>query len=186
MPWLALSWKYNGEMTEYKELQQTGFGKDKIIVFSDSAKDTLSIGRIIGKQLAGGDVLALIGELGAGKTCLTKGIAQGLDVPACYPVTSPTFTLINEYQGRCILYHMDVFRITGNVNMDEIDYEEYLSGGGVVVIEWAEKIRNLLPKSAIFVYLNYVQHEKRRIEIMGQEDRIAQISNVIKKGGFYI
>lgn len=187
MPWHTLSWKCSGEMPEdNKELQKKRLDQDKIIIFSESEKATLAIGDIIGKQLVVGDVLALIGELGVGKTCLTKGIAHGLNVPVYYPITSPTFTLINEYQGRHILYHMDMFRLIGNVNIDGIDYEEYFSGGGVVVIEWAEKIMNLLPQNVIFVYLNYLPHEKRRIEILGQKAKIAQISNAIRKGGFYI
>src|SRR5512140_946920 len=112
-----------------------------IVLFSNGPSETFRIGWILGEILKKGDCVALTGELGAGKTCLTQGIAQGMGVPDCYAVTSPTFTLVNEYPGRnALLYHLDVYRLTGPADLQELGYEEYLLGNGVMVIEWAEKI----------------------------------------------
>src|SRR5665647_2885496 len=98
-----------------------------LILISKSPTETFSIGRLLGEGLTEGDCVALTGELGAGKTCLTQGIAAGLGVPDCYVVTSPTFTLINEYPGGdAILYHLDVYRLTGSEDLLEMGYEEYL------------------------------------------------------------
>jgi tRNA threonylcarbamoyladenosine biosynthesis protein TsaE len=183
----VLFWKYSEKDNGIKIFGgKEGLNKDKITIFSESEADTLSIGEIIGKQSVRGDVLALSGELGAGKTCLTKGIAQGLELPPCYTIASPTFTIINEYPCKLILYHIDVFRLTGDTNVDGMDYEEYFSSGGVVVVEWAEKIADLLPRNTISIYLSYGHDEKRRIEIMGEEYRIAKIANAMRKGEFYI
>jgi len=98
-------------------------------LISESPGDTLDIGRIIGENLTGGAVVALTGELGAGKTCLTQGIAKGLGIPEGYYVTSPTFTLINEYPGRIPLYHMDVYRLSDSRELEDMGYEEYFLWG---------------------------------------------------------
>src|SRR5512140_3510402 len=103
-----------------------------IVLFSNGPSETFRIGWILGEILKDGDCVALTGELGAGKTCLTQGIAKGLGVPDSYAVTSPTFTLLNEYPGReSALYHLDVYRLAGSGDLMEMGYEEYLSGGGV-------------------------------------------------------
>jgi len=100
-----------------------------MVLLSKSPEETFRIGRILADGLKAGDVVALTGELGSGKTCLTQGIANGLGVPESYVVTSPTFTLINEYQGRQVdLYHLDVYRLTGCADLAEMGYDEYLSG----------------------------------------------------------
>ena len=112
----------------------------KIEIISNGPEQTIEIARHIGEKLKRGDLLALSGELGSGKTCFTKGLAVGLGVSAEYQITSPTFTLINEYPARCKLYHFDVYRLNGYSELEDLGYDEYLSGDGVVVIEWAEKI----------------------------------------------
>ena len=100
-----------------------------------SAEETLSLGRQIGRLLAPGMILGLCGDLGAGKTCLVKGIAEGLGI-APETVTSPTFTLVAEhYRGRVPLYHIDLYRLEGGAG-EELGHEEYLFGQGVAVIEW--------------------------------------------------
>jgi tRNA threonylcarbamoyladenosine biosynthesis protein TsaE len=115
------------------------FQRSTVVLFSKSPSETFRIGRILGETLKGGDCVALTGELGAGKTCFTQGIARGLGVPDAYVVTSPTFTLLNEYPGKdTALYHLDVYRLTGSADLAEMGYEEYLQGGGVMVIEWAD------------------------------------------------
>ena len=97
-------------------------------LISKRPEDTLDIGRIIGETLTSGVVIALTGELGAGKTCLTQGIAKGLGISEGYYVTSPTFTLINEYPGRIPLYHMDVYRLSGSRDLEEMGMKNIFMG----------------------------------------------------------
>lgn len=107
-------------------------------------------------------VITLSGDLGAGKTLLTKGLARGLEIADWYYLNSPTFTLINEYQGRLPLYHFDLYRLGDADELFELGFSDYLAGSGVVVIEWPEKAAGLLPESGV---LNI------RIEITGPEAR---------------
>lgn len=117
--------------------------------------------------------MALTGELGVGKTCLTQGIAGGMGVPASYVVASPTFTLISEYPGRAAtLYHLDLYRLSGPGDLEEIGYWEYLESGGVLVVEWADKIPRAIPGEAIRVTLSYLGLKTRSIEISGDAGRI--------------
>jgi tRNA threonylcarbamoyladenosine biosynthesis protein TsaE len=156
-----------------------------MVLLSKSPEETFRIGRFLADGLQAGDVIALIGELGSGKTCLTQGIARGVGVPEGYAVTSPTFTLINEYPGRQFpLYHLDVYRLAGYADLPEMGYDEYLSGRGVMVIEWAEKIREALPVSAVFVAITYIEEYIRKIEISGFPDRIGFWKRTLKEGGF--
>ncbi len=156
----------------------------KITVRSKSAADTLTIGKIIGAAAVGGDVIALVGDLGTGKTCLTQGIARGLEVPEVYPITSPTFTLINEYPGRLTLYHFDIYRLQGAKDLEDMGYEDYFYGGGVTVIEWAERIRDILPPETLFITMNYLGEHDREMILAGNADRIRQIKNLLEEGGF--
>ncbi|MDL1969609.1 MAG: tRNA (adenosine(37)-N6)-threonylcarbamoyltransferase complex ATPase subunit type 1 TsaE [Candidatus Desulfofervidaceae bacterium] len=114
--------------------------KFKYTYYSPSAEDTLRVGEIIGKKAQAGDVILLSGDLGTGKTWLTKGIAKGLEVPPEYPVTSPTFTFVHEYPGRLFLYHLDLYRLEEDVDWSVLGLEEYLFNEGVTVIEWAERL----------------------------------------------
>jgi tRNA threonylcarbamoyladenosine biosynthesis protein TsaE len=153
-------------------------------LLSRSADQTFAIGRALGEALKGGDCVALVGELGAGKTCLTQGIASGLGVPEAYAVTSPTFTLINEYPGiRARLIHMDVYRLTGSAELADMGFDEYLCGGEVMVIEWAEKIQDVLPGEAIAIRCTYVSENERRIEIACTEERIDLLKKSLAEGG---
>lgn len=143
----------------------------------------MDIGRIIGENLTGGDFVALTGELGAGKTCLTQGIAKGLGILEEYYVTSPTFTLINEYPGRVSLYHMDVYRLSGSRDLENMGYEEYFYGDGVVVIEWAEKVDDIIPAEALLINLEHCNGNKRKIRI-SCESSMSSIIRMLKKEGF--
>jgi len=155
-----------------------------VVLISKSPAETVRIGRILGEGLKAGDVVALTGELGSGKTCLTQGIACGLGVPENYAVTSPTFTLINEYPGReAALYHVDLYRLQGAADLADTGYEEYLSGGGVMVIEWAEKVLEAVPVDALFVVMTYLEENVRKIEISGYPDRIGFWEKTLKEGG---
>lgn len=147
---------------------------------SKSPAETVRIGRVIGSGLRSGDCVALTGELGAGKTCLTQGIAGGMGVPASYVVASPTFTLINEYPGRAaILYHLDLYRLSGPGDLEEIGYREYRESGGVLVVEWADRIPQAIPEEAIRVTLSYLGLKARRVQISGDAGRIRSWSRKV-------
>ena len=116
------------------------------VIESFSAEDTLELGRQLGKAAQPGDVYTLVGDLGVGKTVLTQGIAEGLDIDEA--ICSPTFTIVQVYEeGRMPFYHFDVYRIGDVEEMDEIGYEDYFYGDGVTFIEWANLIEEILPSS---------------------------------------
>ena len=113
-------------------------------IHTSSPEETEFLGERIGRALEPGMVVALIGELGAGKTTLAKGIARGLEVPDL--VHSPTFTLIHEHKGRIPVYHFDLYRLDTIEQIEDLGYEDYFHGPGVTIVEWAEKIQALLPE----------------------------------------
>ena len=114
-----------------------------------SSDETIELGRKIGSFLKSGDVLAMTGTLAAGKTTITKGIAESLGVKD--NITSPTFCLISEYEGKLPLYHMDVYRLDGEEDFLNLGVEEMLYGKGVCIIEWSEKVKKTLPGKTIFI-----------------------------------
>jgi tRNA threonylcarbamoyladenosine biosynthesis protein TsaE len=130
-----------------------------------SLEETLEFGGRLARELRRGDVIALSGELGAGKTALVKGVARGLGIAV--EVTSPTFTLIHEYGGgRLALYHIDLYRIDSVPQALAIGIEDYLNGTGVTVIEWAERIASLLPPHTTRIRIESLGENTRRIEVV--------------------
>ncbi len=132
---------------------------------SNSVEDTIKVGVGLARRLKKGSVVALIGGLGSGKTVLTKGIAAGLGVKNPRYVNSPTFVIIKEYRGKLPLYHFDLYRLSKSTLVDAESYEEYFYGDGVSVIEWADKIGEILPRKHIEVKLSVVGENKRGIVI---------------------
>lgn len=114
-----------------------------------SPEETLAIAGLLGSKLKGGEVIALEGELGAGKTLFVKGLAQGLGVEE--PVTSPTFTLIHQYEGKIPLTHFDVYRLPSPESLEELGYEEFFYGSGVTAVEWSDLIRAYLPREYLLI-----------------------------------
>jgi len=148
-------------------------------LISDSREQTLEMGRLIGAILERGDIVALIGELGSGKTCLTQGMAKGLGVEENVPVVSPTFTLINEYPGKIPLIHLDVYRLSGPRDLEDMGYEEYFEGGGIIVIEWAEKIRDILPAKTLFISMRYIDENTREMILEGPGEKIRKLEELL-------
>lgn len=130
-------------------------------IVTDSEASTIKLGKLIGEALKPGDVISLNGDLGAGKTELTKGIALGLGVMDY--VTSPTFIILNEYEGRIPLYHFDVYRIEDIDEMHEIGFDEYIYGNGVCVLEWGDMVFDLLPENTIRIAIHKPDDLKREI-----------------------
>ena len=128
-----------------------------------SPEETIEIGKKIGTLLQKGDILALQGTLAAGKTTITKGIAQSLGVKDV--ITSPTFCLISEYEGKMPLYHMDVYRLDGAEDFANLGTEDMLYGNGISIIEWSEKIMSELPKKTIKIVITPNEDGSRSMAI---------------------
>ena len=145
--------------------------------YSRNELELIAIGEQIGKKLIAGDVLVLTGDLGAGKTTLTKGIAKSLGISQM--IKSPTYTIVREYEGRLPLYHLDVYRI-GN-DPDSIDLDDFLYGDGVAVIEWGE----LLEEDLLGDYLEIIitpSGDGRDIELQSNGPRSKELSEAIERG----
>ncbi len=136
------------------------------VLRTKSVEETKDFGRWFGAWVEVGDVLALYGELGTGKTVLVKGLSETLGVKE--NVESPTFTIVGEYEGRIPLYHMDLFRMSSLEEILRIGYEEYVYGDGVCVIEWADKIQRLLPEKRLDIKLFHVAEDERKIEVIAR------------------
>ena len=128
---------------------------------SKSIKQTLKIGEEFAKTLKGGDVVLLHGDLGAGKTAFTKGVAKGLKINK--EITSPTYAYMNDYDG--VLYHYDCYRLTSGEDAEALGLTDYFYGDGVCVIEWSENIKSVLPTDVINVTINKIDQNTREIII---------------------
>ena len=132
--------------------------------------------------LQAGDVVALIGDLGSGKTRWIQGVCQGLDVVD--PVISPTFTLVNEYRGRLPVYHIDLYRLADATETLSFGLEEYLFGNGISLVEWADKALEFFPKSYLAIELYYLADTKRRVLMRPYGDRFSHLLNEFKLAAF--
>lgn len=132
---------------------------------TDTEADTRAIGLSIADAAEPGDIIALTGDLGTGKTALTKYIAEGLGVTE--EVISPTFTIVREYRsGRIPLYHFDVYRLSGPEEFYDAGAEEYLEDNGVSVIEWADIVADALPEDSLLIHIEYADEDRRSITII--------------------
>ena len=150
-------------------------------VITSSPEQTWRIGEMLGALLGPGDIVCLYGDLGAGKTSLSYGIALGLEVKEQY-ITSPTFTFVNEYEGRVPFYHIDLYRLKDPEELENIGFEEYLGSDGVTVIEWAERVEDELPGERLSVYLNYVDEKSREIGFLPEGERYQKLLDALKQG----
>ena len=151
---------------------------EEYVIISSCLEETLHFGVLLGQYVKNSFVIALNGELGSGKTCLTKGIAKGLGVPKDFCVTSPTFAIVNEYPGRIHLYHVDLYRINEACELDDIGLPEILVSNGVIVIEWAERLIEILPEERLQVSISIIDDFTRKFYLTGcGQDAI----NLVKK-----
>jgi tRNA threonylcarbamoyladenosine biosynthesis protein TsaE len=132
---------------------------------SNSPDDTAQLGERIGRALVAGDVVALTGELGAGKTAFVQGLARGLGVRG--RVASPTFTIVNEHEGAIPLFHVDFYRLEHAAELINIGFDDYFERGGVVVVEWAERYAGSLPAERLDVRIEVTGPESRRFSFGG-------------------
>ncbi|MDE6661687.1 MAG: tRNA (adenosine(37)-N6)-threonylcarbamoyltransferase complex ATPase subunit type 1 TsaE [Anaeroplasmataceae bacterium] len=138
---------------------------------TNSAEETIELGKKIGNLLNPSNVLLLTGDLSAGKTTLTKGIGISLGVTKI--INSPTFTIVKEYRGKCPLYHLDLYRLDGLNN--DFDLEEYIEGDGVCVIEWPYQVEEILPKEYLEINLKRLSEFERSIEIKANSSRYEEV-----------
>jgi tRNA threonylcarbamoyladenosine biosynthesis protein TsaE len=145
-----------------------------------SVEKTVWLGQQLGFELISGDIIALIGDLGGGKTWFTKGIAIGLDIDQ-NDIVSPTFTLVNEYQGRQQIFHIDLYRLKNSTEILDLDLEDYFSREGIVVIEWANRWPGKLPENTIHVELKIIDEHTRELELSGNHYRAKEIIGALKE-----
>ena len=128
-----------------------------------SPEETQLLAERLGRLLQPGDVIALVGDLGSGKTLFSQGLARGLEVPETFYITSPTFAIINEYPGRITFYHLDLYRVDSAAEFSELGIEEILYGQGTVAIEWAERLGENLPGERLEVHLAFSDETSRSL-----------------------
>jgi tRNA threonylcarbamoyladenosine biosynthesis protein TsaE len=151
------------------------------VFITDSPKKTIELASRLAKSLGKGDVVALVGGLGAGKTIFAKGLAKGLGVADHSHVNSPSFVIMKEYSGKKVdLYHFDVYRLEEENFRDTLDYRSYFYGDGVTVVEWADKIIPELPEEYLEVSLEYKGIEKRKITLRGIGEKYGKIVKRLK------
>ena len=149
-------------------------------VITSSPEQTWRIGEMLGALLGPGDIVCLYGDLGAGKTSLSYGIALGLEVKEQY-ITSPTFTFVNEYEGRVPFYHIDLYRLNDPDELENIGFEEYIDSDGVTVVEWAERAEDELPEERLSVYLHYVNENSREVGFLAEGERYQKLLDALKQ-----
>ena len=142
---------------------------NQIIFILDNLETTSVFGINLGKYSNPGDVICLDGDLGAGKTTLTQGIAAGLEVPEDQYVTSPSFAILHEYPGRLPLYHMDFYRLHDYTEIEDLGFDEYFYARGLCVIEWSKRAEEILPQTRLSLFIENVGDETRKVTALFNE-----------------
>jgi tRNA threonylcarbamoyladenosine biosynthesis protein TsaE len=150
-------------------------------VDSHSPDETRRLGARLGEVLEAGDVIALEGPLGAGKTCLVQGIAAGLGVDPALPVTSPSFTLVGEYPARIPLRHADFYRVPSYGRLEAAGFDDLLDGSGVLVVEWAERFPEALPPNPLLIRIEIRSESVRRLRLAGGGVREREIRKRVRE-----
>lgn len=139
------------------------------------------MGMRLGALLFPGSVVALIGQLGAGKTCLVRAIAEGLEIKNPALVSSPTFVLIQEYEARLPIFHFDAYRLLDELEFAELGVHEYFHGAGVCLVEWAEKVAGSLPPEHLQIALHVAGEDSRMVELVGVGDRYRNLIRELER-----
>jgi tRNA threonylcarbamoyladenosine biosynthesis protein TsaE len=150
-------------------------------VVSRSLRHTKSFGVRLARLLEGGEIIGLVGELGAGKTGFVRGVAEGLEVGTDAWIRSPTFTLINEYHGRLPIYHIDLYRVGSRAELESLNLREYLYADGVSLIEWFEYLPPEEVDEFLEVRLTYAERSKRKLTFTAHGQRYERILAGLKK-----
>jgi len=150
-------------------------GETEEVYRSRSAEETLALGKALGGKLQAGDIVALAGGLGSGKTVFVQGLAAGLGTDPKVPVTSPSYTLVHEYPGPLPLYHLDFYRLSQPASALGLGLEEYFEGEGVTAVEWAEKFPELFPKATIWIKIERTNEEDRIIKIFDRPECLSPL-----------
>ena len=153
--------------------------QSRVEIETHSAAETRQLGRKIGILLKQPLIIALIGDLGSGKTAFVQGLAQGLDVPADYYITSPTFTLINEYPGRLALIHVDLYRLETVRDLEDIGLDELLYDQAVLAVEWADKLKDNLADSYLSLQFEIIGDEYRKINLIAYGQNAINLVNAL-------
>lgn len=149
-----------------------------MMLLTSSAAETQALGRRLGTLLRAGDVVGLSGDLGAGKTVFTRGIAEGAGASGY--VASPTFTFVREYKGSTLVYHVDLYRLDDPRQLDDLGLDEILDRDAIVVIEWAEKAASLLPGEHLWVTISFIDDEDRRfIHFLPKGERYEEMTRAL-------
>ena len=138
------------------------------IVHTSCEEETEACGRTLAESLRPGDVVALYGDLGAGKTAFVRGLAQGLGITES--VSSPTFTIVNEYPGKTPLFHFDMYRLQGEEELFDIGWEDYLDRGGICALEWSERVEGAIGPDALRVTIRRLDDTRREITVSRKEE----------------
>jgi tRNA threonylcarbamoyladenosine biosynthesis protein TsaE len=162
-----------GKEEKINKKKEGGTEPETLELVTRSPEETLALGRQLGELASPGDVLLLSGSLGAGKTCLTQGIARGLGIAGCTP--SPTFVLVRQSAGRLPLYHIDLYRLDDIEEITGLGLDDYLYGSGVCVIEWAEKGISLLPPEHLWIDIAYAGESRRHFTFKPRGRRYCQL-----------
>jgi tRNA threonylcarbamoyladenosine biosynthesis protein TsaE len=137
--------------------------------------ETVALGKRLGELLMPGDFIALVGELGTGKTRFVQGIAAGLSVDPGLPVTSPTYSLLHIHRGRLPLFHFDLYRLKGAGDLEDLGFEEYFYGEGVSVVEWADRLEEKMPDGRLVITFSHLSEEERNIEFTPKGERYQEL-----------
>ena len=156
---------------------------ESFTIITHSDRETITLGQKLGTLLEDGDMVALVGELGGGKTWFTKGVALGLGVSEDQVITSPSFALVNEYEGRVPFYHMDVYRLGSLSEFLSAGLEEFLHQRGIVAMEWADRWPEILPEKRIEVTFVILDDNRREIKLVGHHARTKKIIGLIQHKG---
>lgn len=144
-----------------------------------NVKETVAFGERLGRLISKGDIVALSGQLGSGKTTLMKGIAKGIGVKNARYVNSPSFVIVKEYKGKIPLYHFDVYRLDDPSGLETVGYKDFFYGEGATVIEWADKIRGFLPVEYLDIEMSVRSEHEREMKIDGRGERYRKLADRI-------